>query len=98
MKIFHRSALRKPRLNAERTTALDDVMKEIRIMAKLNHPNVVKLVEVINDPEHEKLYMVMEFCKQGALMRKNMGDYVFPLSDVRQLRVYMSPKFSHSSR
>lgn len=84
MKIYRRSALRKPRLNAERTTALDDVMKEIRIMAKLHHPNVVRLVEVINDPEHEKLYMVMEFCEQGPLMKKNMSDYVFPLSVVRQ--------------
>ncbi len=84
MKIFRRSALRKPRLNAERTTALDDVMKEIRIMAKLSHPNVVRLVEVINDPEHEKLYMVMEFCKDGPLMKKNMSDYLFPLHEVRQ--------------
>jgi [calcium/calmodulin-dependent protein kinase] kinase len=84
MKSFRRSALRKPHMNAERTTALDDVMKEIRIMAKLNHPNVVRLVEVINDPEHEKLYMVMEYCKHGPLMKKNMSDYVFPLSEVRQ--------------
>ncbi len=32
LKIFNRLALRKPRMNAERTTALDDVLREIRIM------------------------------------------------------------------
>jgi serine/threonine protein kinase len=99
MKIFRRSALRKPRLNAERTTALDDVMKEICIMAKLRHPNVVRLVEVINDPDHEKLYMVMEFCEQGPLMKKNMSDYVFPLSDVRQYArdILEGVKFLHEN-
>ena len=27
-------------------------------MKKLDHPNVVKLVEVLDDPEDENLYMV----------------------------------------
>ena len=32
-------------------------MREIAIMKKLNHPNVIKLHEVIDDPEEDKLYL-----------------------------------------
>lgn len=75
IKMFPRQALCKPRMNAERTTALDDVLREIRIMSRLAHPNVVRLVEVMNDEQHERLYMVLEYCKLGPLMKKNMQDY-----------------------
>lgn len=37
--------------------ALQDVMKEIAIMKKLDHPHVIKLYEVIDDPETDKLFM-----------------------------------------
>lgn len=84
LKSFKRVALRKPRMNAERTTALDDVLREIRIMARLTHPNVVRLVEVLNDPNCEKLYLVLEYCSHGPLMKKNMSDYHFEADVVRQ--------------
>lgn len=37
---------------------------------QVNHPNVVKLYEVIDDPEHDKLYMVMEYMHKGAILSK----------------------------
>ena len=33
------------------------VYREIAIMKKLDHPNVVKLVEVVDDPDEDNLYM-----------------------------------------
>jgi len=36
---------------------LQKVYREIAIMKKLDHPNVVKLVEVLDDPEEDNLYM-----------------------------------------
>ena len=36
---------------------LEQVHREIAILKKLNHPNVVKLVEVLNDPSDTFLYM-----------------------------------------
>ena len=36
---------------------LSNVMREIAIMKKLQHPNLVRLHEVIDDDENEKLYM-----------------------------------------
>ena len=37
------------------------VYREIAIMKKLDHPNVVKLVEVLDDPEDDQLYMGQAF-------------------------------------
>lgn len=36
---------------------IEDIKREIAIMKKLNHPNVIKLYEVIQDTEKEKIYM-----------------------------------------
>lgn len=38
-------------------SALDDVRKEIAIMKKLNHENVIKLYEVIENESGDKLYL-----------------------------------------
>ena len=43
---------------------LEKVYHEIAIMKKLDHPNVVKLVEVVDDPEEDNLYMGMFESKQ----------------------------------
>ena len=36
-------------------------------MKKLDHPNVVKLVEVLDDPEDDNLYMVLEYLEGGEV-------------------------------
>lgn len=47
------------------TTALDDVYKEIDIMKRLDHPHIVKLFEIIDDPSLDKLYLVMPVADYG---------------------------------
>jgi len=37
--------------------AFQDLLREIAIMKKLNHPNVIKLYEVLDDPEEDKMYL-----------------------------------------
>jgi [calcium/calmodulin-dependent protein kinase] kinase len=45
-----------------------DVRKEIAIMKKLVHPNVLRLYEVMDDPKMNKLYLVVEYMERGDLM------------------------------
>jgi calcium/calmodulin-dependent protein kinase kinase 2 len=47
-------------------------------MKKLNHPNVVSLIEVLDDPTEDSLYMVMEYCKKGVIMRVNLEQRADP--------------------
>jgi len=56
-------AIRKPSENP-----LQKVYREIAIMKKLDHPNVTKLVEVLDDPEDDNLYMVFELLKEGEVL------------------------------
>eukprot|EP01018_Ginkgo_biloba_P019593 Gb_25050 [translate_table: standard] len=54
--IFYKCRLSKVRV-APSETAMTDVLREVSIMKKLDHPNVVKLVEVIDDPDTDYFYM-----------------------------------------
>lgn len=47
---------------------LADIRKEIAILKKLDHPNVVKLVEVLDDPSEDDLVLVFEYIANGAVM------------------------------
>lgn len=45
------------RVGMKRGAAYEDVLREISIMKKLSHKNVIQLYEVINDPSDDRLYM-----------------------------------------
>ena len=44
------------------------VYREIAILKKIDHPNVVKLVEVVDDPGEDNLYMVFELLERGEVL------------------------------
>nr|XP_027086368.1 serine/threonine-protein kinase GRIK2-like [Coffea arabica] len=60
IKAFHKSHLLKLRVGPFET-AMSDVLREVLIMKTLNHPNIVNLVEVIDDPTTDHFYMVLEY-------------------------------------
>ncbi|CAN4119354.1 unnamed protein product [Withania somnifera] len=60
IKAFHKSHLLKLRV-APSETAMGDVLREVSIMKMLCHPNIVNLIEVIDDPETDHFYMVLEY-------------------------------------
>ncbi|KAI1268358.1 Pkinase-domain-containing protein [Xylariaceae sp. FL1019] len=55
--------------DAEAKDALYLIRAEIAIMKKLAHPNLVALIEVLDDPDGDSLYVVMEMCKKGVVMK-----------------------------
>ncbi|KAL1912228.1 hypothetical protein Sste5344_002061 [Sporothrix stenoceras] len=63
---------------AEAKDALYLIREEIAIMKKLNHPNLVELIEVLGDPEQDSLYMVLEMCKKGVIMDVGLGKTATP--------------------
>ncbi|XP_020240204.1 serine/threonine-protein kinase GRIK1 [Cajanus cajan] len=60
IKSFHKSHLQKLRV-APSETAMTDVLREVLIMKMVEHPNIVNLIEVIDDPESDDFYMVLEY-------------------------------------
>lgn len=46
----------------------DDYSNEIAVMKELDHPNLVKLYEVIYDPSNNKLLMSMEYVEGGCVL------------------------------
>ena len=66
---------------AESKDALYLIREEIAIMKKLNHPNLVQLIEVLDDPENDSLYMVLEMCKKGVIMKVGLDEQADPYPD-----------------
>jgi [calcium/calmodulin-dependent protein kinase] kinase len=71
MKSMSKSRLRKLRtLGAGRVQdSWDKVKREVAIMKKLSHPNVVRLYEVIDDQENDNLFLIMDYVEHGAVMQ-----------------------------
>nr|OQO28679.1 hypothetical protein B0A51_05719 [Rachicladosporium sp. CCFEE 5018]OQO31927.1 hypothetical protein B0A51_01122 [Rachicladosporium sp. CCFEE 5018] len=47
--------------------AEDKVKKEVAILRKARHPNIVGLLEVIDDPNRKKVYIVLEWVERGEI-------------------------------
>jgi calcium/calmodulin-dependent protein kinase kinase 2 len=65
----------------ETKDALFLIREEIAIMKKLNHPNLVQLIEVLDDPEEDSLYIVLEMCKKGVIMKVGLDDQADPYQE-----------------
>lgn len=76
VKIFHKSILKRKRTLARDpnthkvhvNTALDTVEREIALMKKLSHPNLVAFYDAIDSPESDILYMVIEYMPLGEIL------------------------------
>jgi len=38
----------------------DSILTEINIMKRVNHPNIVRLIEFFNDSKHDTMYLICE--------------------------------------
>lgn len=57
------------------------IKEEIAVMKKLNHDNLVSLIEVLDDPNEDSLYMVLEMCKKGVVMKVGVDEKADPYDD-----------------
>lgn len=63
----------KQRRLARLSTPEEKVKKEVAILKKARHPNVVALLEVIDDPSYKKVYIVLEFVELGEIVWRKQG-------------------------
>ncbi len=57
-----------------RKTILEDLLAEISVMRTLKHRNIVTLREVVDDPESNKLLLVMDYMEGGPVMTREALD------------------------
>eukprot|EP00754_Rhynchopus_humris_P019506 Rhum_TRINITY_DN14643_c20_g1::Rhum_TRINITY_DN14643_c20_g1_i1::g.107482::m.107482 len=65
MKVVNKARLAK--LSWHGRPALDNIRREVAVLQRLRHPNVVRLHEVMDDPSYHKLFMVTEYCAKGCI-------------------------------
>lgn len=56
-----------------------NVKTEIKLLRRLDHPNIIKLVDVLYNPKKEKIYLFMEYCSGNLQeMLQRAPDHHFP--------------------
>ena len=70
IKVFSRSRLRKQRNQrlVARLAARNHVACEAAILAALAHPHIVSLLNVIDDPRCDEIYLVFELCDRPLML------------------------------
>ncbi|KAF2736351.1 kinase-like protein [Polyplosphaeria fusca] len=63
----------KRRRLGKNTSHEDKIKKEIAILKKARHPNIVSLLEVIDDPKRRKVYIVLEHVELGEVKWRAQG-------------------------
>ncbi|KAF9343612.1 hypothetical protein BGX26_005461 [Mortierella sp. AD094] len=74
------------RLGRSQLSNEQKIRREIAIMKKCIHPNVVRLIEVIDDPNARKIYLVLEYMEGGEVRWKDTEDKpILSLQDARSI-------------
>lgn len=66
-RVMRKAGLRRPGDKAK-NSGLENLQREIAILKKVDHPYVVRLFEVLDDPSEDNLYLVFELVDRGEVM------------------------------
>lgn len=62
----------RPRLGRPQGTSTEEkIRREIAILKKCRHPNIVSLLEVLDDESSRKIYLVLEYLEKGEIKWQN---------------------------
>lgn len=70
IKCFEKKRLNKPKRLGSKDTFMSDVKREIAILKRIDHNNVLRLIEVIDSSINDKLYIVTEFMHGGVVYKE----------------------------
>ena len=87
MKIIDKKELKKKKIfkqdpdgNVIVTTLLRDALKEIAILKKLDHPNIIKLIEILHNYKKEKIYLILEYADYGDIVDYDEENNIFSIN------------------
>lgn len=72
MKILIKSQLKRKRIGMKKGSAFEDCLREIELMKKMDSLYAIKLIEILDDPNDDKLYMILEYAEGGPTMKSEM--------------------------
>ncbi|KAH9876077.1 hypothetical protein J1614_003956 [Plenodomus biglobosus] len=76
----------KRRRLGKNTSHEDKIKREIAILKKARHPNIVSLLEVIDDPAKKKVYIVLEHVELGEVKWRTEGAKEICLVEWRRIK------------
>ena len=62
-------------------TSLENALKEIAILKKTNHPNIIRLYEIMYCKKNKKIYLILENCEHGDLMLYDDENNIFTVNN-----------------
>ncbi|CAM9190597.1 unnamed protein product, partial [Laminaria digitata] len=62
----------------------ETLRREVAVMKKLRHPNIVTLLEVIDDPKAEQIYIIQEYVENGPLLPELLEVEPLPAEEARE--------------
>ena len=68
----------------------DMIKKEVAILKKARHPHVVSLLEVIDDQEYGKVYLVLEFIEKGEIVWRKKTDKDIAIFEMNRVKREMA--------
>lgn len=68
-------------------------LREINILMALQHPNIVRVREMVVGSSIDKIYMVMEYCEND--LKKCMSKQPFSTAEVKQLMIQLLSGVEH---
>ena len=87
MKIINKKELKKKKIfkqdkdgNVIVTNLLKDALKEIAILKKLDHPNIIKLYEILHNYQKEKIYLILEYAEYGDIVDYDEESGIFNIN------------------
>lgn len=71
----------------------DMIKKEVAILKKARHPHVVSLLEVIDDDEFGKVYLVLEYVELGEIVWRKPTDREIAIFEMNRIKREKSQQF-----
>ena len=70
---------------------LQDSLREIAILKKLNHSNIIKLYEIIYNDDAGKIYLILECCSKGPILKTDEFTGEFSINKHYRFWIALSP-------